>query len=156
MKCVYDQICPEPVEWMIPARGIIFDFGGTLIYDNHNHFEQANAWMLANFLRSRGFNLDPENFTQRLMYLRQNLPKGDDNFKQVNTTLENLIQVTQEFGVTLSGDFLLECEKVFVTPEAQGSILLPEIRQVLEETVETVSFRSYLEYSLTSTGYRDT
>ncbi len=114
-------------------KGIIFDFGGTLIYDNHNHFEQANAWMLANFLRSRGFNLDPENFTQRLMYLRQNLPKGDDNFKQVNTTHENLIKITKESGIELSGDFLLECEKVFVTPEVQGSILLPEIVQVLEK-----------------------
>jgi phosphoglycolate phosphatase-like HAD superfamily hydrolase len=33
-------------------KGLIFDVGGTLIYSNYDHFEHANAWMAASFLRS--------------------------------------------------------------------------------------------------------
>ncbi len=125
MKYSYDQ--------MVLAKGIIFDLGGTLIYSNYDHFEQANAWMLASFLRSRGFNLNSEAFTQRLVSLRSSLSKSDESLRQINTSCENLIEVAREWGIELSGEFLLECEKVFVTPEARGSILLPEIHHVLEK-----------------------
>lgn len=115
------------------TKGIIFDLGGTLIYSNHDHFEQANAWMLASFLRSRGFNLDPEAFTQRLVSLRSELPKSDTDFRQINTTEEAIKQVAREYGIELSGELLFQCERAFVTPEIQGSILLPKIRHVLKE-----------------------
>lgn len=114
-------------------KAIIFDLGGTLIYSNHDHFESANAWMVASFLRSRGYTLDPEAFAQRLIGLRQSLAKGDEDLKQINTTSDNLVLVAREFGIELLGEFLFQCEKVFVTPEVQGSILLPNIRRVVKE-----------------------
>jgi putative hydrolase of the HAD superfamily len=113
------------------TKGVIFDLGGTLIYSNHDHFEEANAWMLANFLRSRGYSLDPETFVQTLLHLRQTLSKGDSDLRQMNTTTEVIQQVAKEYAIELTGEFLFQCEKVFITPEAQSSMLLPYIRKVI-------------------------
>jgi phosphoglycolate phosphatase-like HAD superfamily hydrolase len=87
-------------------QGVIFDVGGTLIYSNDDHFEHANAWAAATFLRSQGFQVDAEQFTKHLVELRQISPKGDAELRQINTTAEHLQKVTAGFGIELSQDIL--------------------------------------------------
>jgi HAD superfamily hydrolase (TIGR01662 family) len=113
-------------------KGIIFDLGGTLIYSNHDYFELANAWSAASFLRSQGFSLDPKVFSQQLVSLRQGLAKEDDQLRQINTTQENLSQLTKSMGLA-SESWLTQCEKAFVTPEASASVMLPDIPEVVAE-----------------------
>jgi HAD superfamily hydrolase (TIGR01509 family) len=119
-------------------QGVIFDVGGTLIYSNDNHFETANAWSAANFLRSQGFALDAANFAKQLVNLRGVSPKGDAELKQINTTLEHLHHVTKKMGLELSSDLLPKLELAFVTPEVYGAVTLPGVQEVVKSLFGTV------------------
>jgi phosphoglycolate phosphatase-like HAD superfamily hydrolase len=100
-------------------QGVIFDVGGTLVYSNDDHFETANAWSAANFLRSQGFKFDAEQFANQLVTLRNTSPKGDEDLKQINTTLEHLQLVVKHFGLELSPDVMEGLEHAFVTPRSR-------------------------------------
>ena len=117
-------------------KGIIFDVGGTLVYTNHDHFETSNAWMAANFLRSKGFRFDPEAFASRLVDIRRTLLKGDAELRQIGTTVQHLNLVAKEFAIELTGETLLQTEQAFVTPEACGSVALPGIPEVIKKLHE--------------------
>jgi HAD superfamily hydrolase (TIGR01509 family) len=119
-------------------QGVIFDVGGTLIYSNDNHFETANAWSAANFLRSQGFAFETANFAKQLVNLRGVSPKGDAELKQINTTLEHLHHVTKKIGLELPPDLLLKLELAFVTPEVYGAVALPGVQEVVKSLVGTV------------------
>ncbi|MGL4611237.1 MAG: HAD family hydrolase [Trueperaceae bacterium] len=119
-------------------QGVIFDVGGTLIYANDNHFEPANAWSAATFLRSKGFNFDAETFARELVALRSTSPKGDADLKQINTTSEHLQLVAKRFGLELSHDVMAGLEHAFITPEALGATPLPGIQEVVKSLVGNV------------------
>ncbi len=112
-------------------QGVIFDVGGTLIYSNDDHFEHANAWAAATFLRARGFKCNPEKFAKHLEELRRTSPKGDAEFKQINTTAEHLQLVTGKFDIELSQELLQGLEYAFISPEVHGSVALPGIQEVV-------------------------
>jgi HAD superfamily hydrolase (TIGR01662 family) len=114
-------------------QGVIFDVGGTLIYSNDNHFEHANAWAAATFLRLQGFQLDAEKFTEQLVTFRKTSPKADAELRQINTTAEHLQTVSGHFGLHLSPELLLRLEQAFITPEAHGAIPIPDIQEVVRE-----------------------
>jgi HAD superfamily hydrolase (TIGR01509 family) len=158
-------------------KGVIFDVGGTLIYGSGNHFEHANAWAAATFLRSQGFQIDAEKFTERLVELRKTSPKGDKELRQINTTAEHLQKVLGHFGLELSPEMLLRLEQAFITPEAHGAIPIPDIQEVvqtlysrvklavisntrshilIEETVKHLGLRDCFDPFVTSvsSGYR--
>lgn len=152
-------------------QGVIFDVGGTLIYSNDDHFEHANAWSAATFLRSQGFQLNAEEFTKHLVELRRSSPKGDKELRQINTTAEHLQNVSREFGLELSQEMLVRLEHTFITPEAYGAIAIPNIQKVvrtlrerfklaiisntrshvlIEETVKHLGLREYFDPFVTS------
>jgi HAD superfamily hydrolase (TIGR01509 family) len=112
--------------------GIIFDVGDTLIYSNDDRFEHANAWAAATFLRSQGFQLDAEKFTEQLVNFRKTSPKADAELRQINTTAEHLQTVSSAFGLHLSPELLLRLEQAFITPEAHGAIPIPDIQEVVQ------------------------
>jgi FMN phosphatase YigB (HAD superfamily) len=126
------------MENTLTIQGVIFDVGGTLIYSNDNHFEPANAWSAANFLRSQGFKFDASAFTKGLVALRSTSPKGDADLKQINTTSEHLQLVAKRFGLELPPDVTSGLELAFVTPEACGAIALPGIQEVVKSLVGKV------------------
>jgi HAD superfamily hydrolase (TIGR01509 family) len=113
-------------------QGVIFDVGGTLIYSNDNHFEHANAWAAATFLRSQGFQLDPEKFTEQLTNLRKTSPKADAELRQINTTAEHLQTVLGHFDLELPPEMLRGLEQAFIIPEAHGAIPIPDIQEVVQ------------------------
>jgi FMN phosphatase YigB (HAD superfamily) len=154
-------------------QAVIFDVGGTLIYSNDNHFETANAWSAANFLRSRGFKFDTKEFSNQLVVLRSTSPKGDADLKQINTTFEHLQLVAKRFGLELSYDVMAGLEHAFITPEACGAVALPGIQEVVKslvgkvrlsiisntrshvligETVKRLGLRGYFDLFITSVG----
>ncbi len=144
-------------------QAVIFDVGGTLIYSNDDHFEPANAWSAANFLRSQGFKFDAETFARELVALRSTSPKGDADLKQINTTAEHLQKVSSEFGLELSPTVMVGLEHTFITPEACGAVALPGIQEVVKSLVSKVRLgvisntRSHLliEETVKHLGLRD-
>jgi putative hydrolase of the HAD superfamily len=158
-------------------QGVVFDVGGTLIYSNDDHFEHANAWAAATFLRSQGFRFDAKKFAKHLVELRRTSPKGDAELRQINTTIEHLQNVTTTFGLELSEEMLTRLERAFVSPEVYGSVALPGVQEVvrtllggvklgiisntrshllIEETVKHWGLRDYFDPFVTSVsaGYR--
>ena len=111
--------------------GAIFDVGGTLIYSNHQHFEHANAWAAALTLRGWGYNLEGETFARDLVELRRRSPKEGEDFRQINTTSEALIEVTKRYGIRLGKEEVGRLERAFYTPEIEGSVALPGIEEVV-------------------------
>ena len=112
-------------------EGIIFDVGGTLIYSNHQHFEHANAWSAALTLRGWGYELQGEAFARDLVQLRQRSPKEGEDFRQINTTREALIEVTERYGIRLSEEEVGRLEHAFYVPEIEGSVALPGTEEVV-------------------------
>jgi HAD superfamily hydrolase (TIGR01509 family) len=119
-------------------QAVIFDVGGILIYSNDDHFETANAWCAANFLRSQGFEFDAAEFAKQLLDLRAVSPKGDANFRQINTTPEHLQRVATKVGLEPSSELLSRLELAFVTPEVYGAVALPGIHEVVKSLVGKV------------------
>ncbi len=113
------------------VEGVIFDVGGTLIYSNFEHFERANAWAAALTLRGWGYNLDGEAFTRDLISLRRHSPKEGKDFRQINTTSEALVEITKKHGVRLDEGGVGRLEHAFYTPEIAGSVVLPDIVEVI-------------------------
>jgi HAD superfamily hydrolase (TIGR01509 family) len=119
-------------------KAVIFDVGGTLIYNSDNHFETANASSATNFLRSQGFEFDAAEFAKQLVDLRRASPKGDDELRQINTTTQHLQQVAKQFSLELSDKLLEKLEHAFVTPEVYGAVALPGVQEVVRSLVDKV------------------
>ena len=113
------------------VEGVIFDVGGTLIYSNFEHFERANAWGAALTLRGWGCELESEAFARDLVELRRRSPKAGENCRQINTTREALVEVTEKHGVRLDEGEVGRLEHAFYVPEIQGSVALPGIEEVI-------------------------
>jgi HAD superfamily hydrolase (TIGR01509 family) len=56
--------------------------------------------------------------------------------RQINTTAQHLGFVAKEFGIELTGETLAQSERAFVTPEACGSVVLPNIQNVVKHLHE--------------------
>ena len=115
------------------VKGIIFDVGGTLIYSNHQHFEHANAWAAALTLRGWGYELEGETFARDLVELRRRSPKEGEDFRQINTTREALIEATKRCGIRLDDEEVGRLERAFYTPEIEGSVALPSTEEVVRD-----------------------
>ena len=113
-------------------RGVIFDVGGTLIWSNHDRFEEACAWSAVNVFRSHGFRGDVEALWRDLVELRRVSPKEGPDYRQIHTTRWAIGEVAVRHRFILEDGFLDEVEKAFVTPEAHGSVALPGILEVID------------------------
>ena len=111
--------------------GAIFDVGGTLIYSNNEHFEHANARAAALTLRGWGYDLEGEVLARDLVELRRRSPKEGEGFRQINTTREALIEVTERYGIRLNEEEVGRLEHAFYTPEIEGSVALPGIEEIV-------------------------
>jgi HAD superfamily hydrolase (TIGR01549 family) len=155
------------------VKGVIFDVGGTLKWGNQGRFTPVNAWTAANWLRSRGFALEPNAFADTLR-AQFDLPKEGEDYKQLNTTLEALERVSKAFGVPLAEAELHALERAFNAPQICGAMPLPEVtevvkalagrvrlaiisntrsHQLIEGIVTRFGVRDYFDPFLTSAGF---
>lgn len=112
-------------------QGVIFDVWGTIIYSSHGHFETANCWSAASYLKSQGFILRREAFRERFLALRQQEPP-DDDLRQHSTTREQLKAAAQSFDVELDTSVLQSAERAFVMPEAAGATPIPGTLKLIQ------------------------
>jgi HAD superfamily hydrolase (TIGR01509 family) len=124
------------------VRGVIFDVGGTLIWTNHDKFEEANPWRAkeaaVNVLRSHGFAADGEALWHRLVALRQASLKEGEDFRQTGKTRDTLSELVARSGFTLSERLVDEAERAFIMPEAHGSVPLPGVVEVVRSLSKKV------------------
>ncbi len=112
-------------------QGIIFDLWGTIIYSSHGHFETANCWSAASYLKSQGFILRREAFRERFLALRQEDVVADD-LRQQSATRGQLNETAQAFGVELDAAILQSAERAFVMPEAAGATPIPGTLKLIQ------------------------
>ncbi|CAA9582174.1 MAG: hypothetical protein AVDCRST_MAG86-2991 [uncultured Truepera sp.] len=113
------------------VRGVIFDVGGTLIWSNHDKFEEACAWFAVNAFRSHGFRGDSGALWRELLAVRRDFSKEGLSYRQIHTTRWAIGEVAARHKLTLENELLEEIENAFVTPEAHGSVALPGICELI-------------------------
>jgi HAD superfamily hydrolase (TIGR01509 family) len=97
-----------------------------------------DAFTAATFLRSQGLLLEADSFAEALVQWRLDHPKEGPDFRQINTTQENLSAVAAQFDIVLEGPLLAEAEKAFNLASIASSIALPGIYEVILSLKEQV------------------
>jgi len=124
----------------VPACGVIFDLGSTLIYRTGLALEREKCATLAAYAVESFGAADPDALAARLLQIRL-----EEASRAVEEQVEYLAGPSIERallaeGIALNAETLLRAEAVFMEPEVSVSRLYPDARETLQ-TLASMSLR---------------